>query len=310
MNNSTPLDPSITQLVEQLFSKQAADSGSPAALAAAIARNPDARGALAEISAALTGTPSTLADAVQQTQRDDALLELLGAYVEAELGGADAARLYPAVAAQIQQSPTFRAEYESLRLLLGEAAQSVLGEAPHTMNFAQWFEQQRSSAAAQNETASAGGLWRQISATVQRLAVEIPIHIGQVRTAFGELAGQLTPQFEPALTYRNRPAVSNNDAELDQVLHLPIADANLVIRLRTGMVARGRGMMVVEINELAAPSPLAQVKVTLRDADGGLLESIATDEQGRAIFRDLIIGGYQLQVEHQARSWEASITLR
>lgn len=306
MNKSTPFDPAITQLVESLTAPTE-DKVAPAAVAAAIAQSPPAQADLAAISTVLTGKPSILGAAIQAQESDEALLELLGAYIEVELGGADAARLYPMVAARIQASPAFRSEYETLRLLVQEEAQDVLAVAPHASTFAEWYQAQ--TATAQPATATDTSLWQQISATVQRLTVEIPIHIGQMRTAFGALTAQLTPQLEPALAYRSRPG-ADHDADLDQVLDLPIADANLLIRLRTGMVTRARGMIVVEIVEPAAAAPLAQVKVTLRDEEGGLLESIATDEQGLAIFRDLIAGGYQLHIEQHGRRWEVSMTLQ
>lgn len=315
MNKSTPLDLSITQLVEYLLSEQMKDKIAPATVVAAIARSPAAQADLAAISTAVTGTPSTLIEAIQARPNDATLLEGLGAYIEAEQRGDDAPRLYPQVAARIQQSPAFRAEYEALRLLVQEEAKDILAVMSPAPTFAEWYQTQTQSTPAPNATAAAEAipvgatLWQQISATVQRLVVEIPVQIGQARTAFGTISDLLTPQLEPALAYRSRP-VADNDAELDQVLNLPIADANLLIRLRTGMVTRARGMIVVEIVELAAAAPLAQVKVTLRDGEGGLLESTATDEQGLAIFRDLIADRYQLHVEQHGRRWEAPLILQ
>lgn len=309
MNKLTPVTPSIQQLAEFLLTKQSADKMSPIELAALIANDPTTYDDLANLSSALIGTPSTLHAEIQQLQAEEAALELLGAYVEAEMAGADAATRYPTVAAQIQQSPAVRAEYEALRLLLQEENQGALAEAPHTATFAEWYQEQVAPSP-KNAAASAGTLWQQISATVQRLAIEIPLQLGQMRTAFGALTDQLIPQVEPALTYRSRPAGDADGVDFDQVLELPAPDANLVIRLRTGMVAHGRGMMVVELNELAAATPLPQSKVTLRDGDGGLLESTATDEQGRAIFRELIAGNYQIQVEHQGQKWEVPLTLQ
>jgi hypothetical protein len=50
--------------------------------------------------------------------------------------------------------------------------------------------------------------------------------------------------------------------------------------------------------------------VTLRDEGGGLQEGTSTDEDGLALFRELDLGKYIIQVERAGQTWEFAVTLQ
>ena len=49
--------------------------------------------------------------------------------------------------------------------------------------------------------------------------------------------------------------------------------------------------------------------MTLRDADGSLLEGAFTDEEGVVLFRDLEVGEYLIRAEHAGQAWEFPLSL-
>jgi len=132
------------------------------------------------------------------------------------------------------------------------------------------------------------GLWQQATQGVHRLAAAIPVLIDRAAASFGALAAPLTVQPAPVPVYRRRtpqaPAAARDFAEL---LELPHPETNTTLRLSLGPVFAGRGSLALAVNTIEPSQPIAQARVTLREADGALLEGAFTGEDGVVLFRDL-----------------------
>lgn len=132
-----PIDP-IERLVNRLLTQTPLSINSLKELIPALADSPNALAELTALSSALTGESSNLLVAVERLQVYQASLDLLAAYVEAELAGLAPAPLYPTVAEHIRTYPRFRQQYEELLTTLREDAQGEYGTAPSDLNFAAW----------------------------------------------------------------------------------------------------------------------------------------------------------------------------
>jgi hypothetical protein len=68
-------------------------------------------------------------------------------------------------------------------------------------------------------------------------------------------------------------------------------------------------VLALAVNTIVPPQPIAQARVTLRDADGALLEGAVTGEDGVVLFRDLELGAYLIRAEHAGQAWEFPLSL-
>lgn len=153
-------------------------------------------------------------------------------------------------------------------------------------------------------------LWQQAAQGVHRLAAAIPVLIDRAAASFGALAASLTVQPAPVPVYRRRtpqaPAAARDFAEL---LELPHPETNTTLRLSLGPVFAGRGSLALAVNTIEPSQPIAQARVTLREADGALLEGAFTGEDGVVLFRDLEVGEYLIRAEHAGQAWEFPLSL-
>lgn len=161
-------------------------------------------------------------------------------------------------------------------------------------------------------------LWQPVIRGVARVAAAIPVLIGRAGATFGALAAPLTVQLAPVPVYRDkRPPASDGEArDFREMLELPHHDTNVTLKVSLGPVFGDQGIgrcyssVALAVNQIAPPKPIAQARVTLRDADGGLLEGASTGEDGVVLFRDLDVGGYLIRVEHAGKAWELQLVLR
>lgn len=298
----TPND--VKSLLTALFLQRAPQLDLSEAELDILVNSEAALGLLVELRTAVSEDEAPSHSEIEQLLADLRASTWLEAYVDAECSGQEAAVRFPQVAELLQRNSAFRAEYELLLTHTREAQQGLFGRRPAFRAFAQRMQTDISPS-----NAAPAVRWQQLNATAQRLAVTIPLQLGRLRTTFGKLTDELTPKFEPALSYRSQHLDEMDLEALDQVLEFPLVQQDLQIRLRTGPANQQRGLLVLETVQLSTATPISGVRITLRDSDGGLLEGLATDEQGRAIFRNMRPDGYQLDVEHKGHLWQFTIEL-
>ena len=299
----------IDQLIERLLTWKPPQPAVPDQVVAHIAGCRACIEELDALSSALTGEPSTLKVetdkllTLRQAQGTacQECLDALGMYVEDQVAGEDVAKHYPKVAHHLQSCAGCREQYNMLYELMQQEAAGAFGEPPSYMDFGEWFRRQRTAA----------DLWEQPIQNLHRLMTDILILIGKTAASFGRLPSPLAPQLVPVGVYRKRapiPTTEEREAFVE-LLELPHAEANLVIKFSMGPVVEGKGTLVLEVGTIRPPQPIAEAKVTLRDEDGMLLESTPTDEDGLALFRELDVGKYIIQVEYAGQTWMLPVTL-
>ena len=300
----------IEQLVEHLLKRQLTRSDVPVEIVKKIAREQTLVEELDALSSALTGEPSTLQAEIARLVSESLDLELLGAYVDAQMAGADAAQLYPKIARRIQNEADFRTEYESLLALVQAEAQGHFGKSPSGLSFVELQQQDVPTTGTNSVTGNT--LWQAVAAGVNRLLATIPILVGKRVAVFGQLATPLLPELVPVGVYRGRsvPGTPPEGERYVAALTLPSRPGlNWVPQVRLGPVEDGRSTVILIVTMLTPPQPITQAKVMLRDADSNLLESLATDEKGLAEFGGQEMGAYQFEVEYKGEIEQFSVSL-
>jgi hypothetical protein len=290
MNNPDPLK----QLLEQLW-KRPALSEIPEDLIAAIASDKEALAQLETLRSILA--EQALALTCEQCQ------DKLGAYVETQLAGEDTATRYADVKRHLRTCSDCRTHYQLLRELQQDDTAAAPGRSPAapTFDFDEWYRQQ-----------VAASPWRQLSQGVRQLATEIVVLVEKATVSFGSLVPPLlSVQLVPVSVARGGISAGEQapTEETEEVLELPDAEANSVISVRMGPVSNMKSTLIVEVSAITPPRPIAQARVTLRDAAGEMLEVTATDENGRGIFRSLEVDKYEVHVEHDGHDWSFRVTI-
>ena len=155
-------------------------------------------------------------------------------------------------------------------------------------------------------------LWQEALEGMVRLAAAIPVLIGRAGASFGALDASLTVQLASVPVYRDKRSLAPAEETRDfrEVLELPQHDLNVALKLSLGPVFGDRVSVALAVNQIAPPEPIAQERVTLRDAGGGLLEGASTGDDGVVLFRDLDVGEYLIRVEHAGRALELQLVLQ
>jgi hypothetical protein len=228
-------------------------------------------------------------------------------YVDAQLLGREAAsEVLAAVAHHLRFCPHCAHDYRELRALL-DIAYAIDLEVPAAIpavNLAYLTTPPTTTSDKQSEA-----LWQRLAGNVNRVVGAIHVLLDRTQTHFGALPGGLTPNLMPTPVQRGpqvSPAAQENFVE---ILELPDPVANRLIRVRVASAQAGRGALLLEVHELAPLQSISQARVTLNDNNGELLESTATQPDGKVFFRDLDPGDYLIQVEHQGTTTELTIVL-
>ncbi|MFN8490886.1 MAG: hypothetical protein U0350_25055 [Caldilineaceae bacterium] len=146
----------------------------------------------------------------------------------------------------------------------------------------------------------AGKLWR--------LLVEIPLLVKERLLVFGQLPALLNPQLTLAPVLRSKNAPPEREQAAIELLTLPNPEADLLIKLSTGAVINHKSTLIVQL-ETMAHQPIAQVRTSLRNQHGSLLEQRATDADGLVLFGELEPAKYNIQIKHAGQTWEFSVVL-
>ena len=263
--------------------------------------------------------------------------ELLPGYLTADgLGDTDAPEWSP-VKRHLAACPHCTAAYTSLADLVASAYGENGAEPPYypepNLSFLRSRERsaagptttpERSLSVAHGESQPAGSfeaegrqhvpeadLWQQAAQGLYRLAAAIPVLIGRAAASFGALAAPLTVQLAPVPIYRGTGPLAPAEEARDfaEILDLPHPETNITLKVSLGPVFDGKGVLALAVNTIVPPQPIAQARVTLRDADGALLEGAFTGDDGLVLFRDLDVGEYLIRAEYSGQAWEFPLSV-
>ncbi len=154
-------------------------------------------------------------------------------------------------------------------------------------------------------------LWRQEAARLYRLAMTVVVQLSSTSATFAPLPVTVTPQRVPIGDFRGdiaQAALSTADSYVE-LLAIPLADADAVLRLSVGPVLNGYATLVVALSREALPQSIPQARVSLFDSHGSLIESSPTNDDGLVLLQDLNIGAYELQVDFENVAWRVKVSL-
>ena len=155
-------------------------------------------------------------------------------------------------------------------------------------------------------------MWQQAAQGLYRLAAAIPVLIGRAAASFGALAAPLTVQLAPVPIYRGTGQLAPAEEARDfaEILDSPHPETNITLKVSLGPVFEGKGVLALAVNTIVPPQPIAAgARVTLRDADGALLEGAFTGDDGLVLFRDLEVGEYLIRAEYSGQAWEFPLSV-
>ncbi len=225
------------------------------------------------------------------------------AYVEADLNGRNAKLLHPELAKHLESCSNCYEEYTDLIRIFGLERQGRLEEPPRPGQFDLSFLE---------DLAPKPSLWEVTEANARRLAAGITAQFGAKLVALASLPEELMPyrRLAPAsVTLRIKDIREPRPEDLAEVLELPDPDENIRVKLLMGPVQSGRGVVMVQVEELQPLRPLSRVRVTLRNQEMHLLESAPTALDGTVTFQELHVGQYVIEVRRNESRWELKLNL-
>jgi hypothetical protein len=226
------------------------------------------------------------------------------AYVEAKLDGRNVKLLYPELAEHLETCPDCYEEYMDLMQILDLERRRKLEEPPRPGRFDLSFLR---------DLAPKPSLWEVTEANVRRLVADITAQFTTKVVALASLPEALMPyrRLAPALVpLRMKDIREPRPEDLAELLELPDPEANIRIKLLMGPVQDGRGVVMVQVEELKPLHPLPRVRVTLRDQEMHLLESALTASDGTVTFKELNVGQYVIEVRRNESRWELKLNLQ
>jgi hypothetical protein len=225
------------------------------------------------------------------------------AYVEAELDGRNAKLLHPELAKHLESCPNCYEEYSDLIQIFDLERQGRLEEPPRPGQFDLSFLK---------DLAPEPSLWEVKETNARRLVAGITAQFGAKLVALASLPEELMPyrRLAPAFVpLRIKDIREPRPEDLAEVLELPDPDENIRIKLLIGPVQGGRGVVMVQVEELQPLRPLSRVRVTLRNQEMHLLESAPTALDGTVTFKELNVGQYVIEVRRNESRWELELNL-
>lgn len=286
----------ISQISDYLLRGAEAGEVAPQAALEHIAGCRACLATLDELGTLWTAVQSPLLAAAAGLLTCDECSEQLPAYVDAQRTGQPLSAHFAQVTRHLQGCPRCQEEYELLLSLVAESEDGLFGPLP----------------------ALPTSLWQTMTEQVQALVAPLHIQVGKWRATLGEGLATLTsvqPMLQPSMsaTASFRGAGHRSVAELvrhiDQWLELPDPEQDLLIRVGTRSSQESQTTIVLHLTSLKSAAPIEQVRVSLRDSNGSLLERIATDADGLVLFERLPVDKYQLSIEQANRQWQINIVV-
>ena len=289
----------MAQVGSYLVAKSGDDDGQ---LAQALAHIAGCRSCLAALDAMETALGADLmsdVDALRGVSACTECQDALPGYIDAELNGTSLSPFYLRIRRHLSTCAACREEYADLRTMVIADRAGAFGPAPYYPTFQEEHRQ------------GAGSLWEKISAHMRYLTVQIPIRIMAEGARFGELSPLLQMESAPVFALRKSPGSSGQAGagQFEQWIGAADADNNVVPLFSSGSTTPGSATLVVKFGAIAPPAPIELATVSLLDKDNHLLEILATDADGIALFDGLAAGEYLLLIEHAGRTWRQSFLI-
>lgn len=239
---------------------------------------------------------------------DDAAFNLLHAYIEAELSGQDAAKLYPEVKTALDESPSFEELYQDVKGSSLREQQGISLTPPIKPDFDFSFLETNQP---QPEPIN---LWQEAiiaGKQVMQLFTKLRLVLGPELARFEDLPNPLVSEWKPlSLATRTRaeerrmPLLSLRFHEHDMSLRL------IVMPPETEAL---EATLTVEVTQLSSEQPIARCRVTMRDPQYRMLERKMTSADGRVDFLNIQSGHIVIEVKYGGRvlqvpigiSWDA-----
>lgn len=224
-----------------------------------------------------------------------AVLNILSAYIEAELDGQDAAMLFPEVSAALETYPLLQKVYQDARALLDFERQGTLREPTTRANF-------DFSYLAQQTPSYPTRIWR----TVQRRGREVSVLFCKLRLVLSPKQAffdQLPPPL--AIKWEILPMPSRTQVEPQPIpvlsLLLPEHDLSLRLVVMPPEPEKEEATLVIELRHTPTGQAVPRCRIILRDDNYRMLESHFTEEDGRVSFTNLLAGPYVVDIKYKGR---------
>ncbi|MBK8047412.1 MAG: hypothetical protein IPK16_10005 [Anaerolineales bacterium] len=151
-------------------------------------------------------------------------------------------------------------------------------------------------------------LWRQgLETSVWQLFAEVQIWLRTAGATFGVLPTPLASS--PVALNGGAAFRSDVPAGQPEVLVLPAPDARISIHLAVGPMVAGSAAVMVKLLAMPSEQPLGEIRVMLRNAQHQLLMGLVTRPDGTAIFEQLPLGHYIVQVRYAQNTWEIPLVV-
>lgn len=147
--------------------------------------------------------------------------------------------------------------------------------------------------------------WEKLTEKVQQFTSTITVEVTAQLAMFNDLPATLQVAPVSGDSFRAVVGHSNN-----QVLVLPTTDANVSIQLVVGPVVEQRAAITIKLHDTPTNAPCANMSVRLYDDKRQLLSILTTSGDGDAVFRDVVMGRYIVQVRLQESQWEVPLLLK
>jgi len=235
--------------------------------------------------------------------KNEAAFNLLHVYIEAELSGRDAVRLYPQVKTALEESYSFEELYQEVKGSSLREQKGVSQNPPIKANFDFSFLK-TSSPAKQID------LWQVVERAgkqVTQLFTELRLVLGPQLARFDNLPTTLLPE------WKQLPLATRTDAEYGRMplLSLPSHEHDMSLRLivMPPKTEELDATLTVEVTQLSSGQPMARCRVTIRDRQYRMLESYMTQADGRVDFFNIQSGDYVLDIKYRGRVLQLPITI-
>ncbi len=226
--------------------------------------------------------------------------DMLDQYVDEELAGKDAAKLFPDVNTHLNECTSCQESYQELKALLLMQRQGTFVEPPVEANFDFSF------IPAPQPTS----IWQMVEKAgreVKQLFTELRVVVEKGEAFFDQLPNPLKAEWDVVLM----PSRRTSEQKRVPLLLLPSPEHDLALHLMVNPPGpkEKEPVLIVDVKKHSSQQPVARARVTMRDKNHRMLESNVTREEGRVTFANVRSGTYLVEVKYKKQRWELSITV-
>ncbi|MCB9151678.1 MAG: hypothetical protein H6641_23225 [Caldilineaceae bacterium] len=236
---------------------------------------------------------AVLADTADEMPCAQARTQLDSYYTERQAGRA-VEQIMPAVHEHLQRCPYCQLELQLLAETMQAAANGQLPALASLKPFDLAFIDELLPAAPTS-------IWI-LQDNVRRLFRQLDVSVQATKSAISALSLDLVPQTF-ALSMRGE-----DDAQYD-VLFLPDLEANVRFRVVAKPTPDGAALISLRIVEAHTDTPIPDVRVTLRMADGNLVAGSLTNNNGEIEFPRIAPNQYVIQARYANNTWELPVAI-